>query len=120
MTSLVIAHHPNTREPFTYFSFTLNVVHLVVTIDFCQTFKSPLPSLQLQSLVLEIQFIDGTRRSIAHAARAAACVLQPACTNLQYLTLNLNDYDEVDVLMRTEAVKPPSSPWQVCPHPYCA
>ena len=82
---------------FRYFTFPRNIVHLVLLVD-CSDFRectNPIPPMQLESLVLHVDIAGGTwHRGMAIAAGCMARMLQPACTMLQLLTLNLRGYDD--------------------------
>ena len=103
--ALVIAWRPiSYYDTFAYFTFARNIVHLELTItghDDYDTFR--LQSLQLQSIVLQMQFDHGSRRYMPNAAGVLKRALRVACTNLQSLTLNLLDHDEVGPVFYTEA-----------------
>jgi len=107
---LVIGSRGGICDFFKYFAFARNTVHLVLTIndfdEYFHEFDYPLPSMQLESLVLHMQCSDGTFSScLSRAASAATQALRPACIKLQSLTLNLYEYDQVKTHIYAEAVK---------------
>jgi hypothetical protein len=78
-TQLVITSRPGASNMLTYFAFTCNIVHLILTSDDVSTrFNSSLPSLRLESLVLQMEF--------SRDPTALACPLCPvlsrACCGL--------------------------------------
>lgn len=87
-------------DTFTYFRFTRNVRHLELSFtsrDDSQTFGSPLPLMQLDSLVLRMKF-DGVTylHRMPFAASAVAKVLRQSCTTLRSLFIHLLAVDEIE------------------------
>lgn len=92
---------------FRYFTFARNIVHLVLLVS-CSDFQectNPIPPMQLESLVLHVDFAGGTGyRLMTIAAGCMARMLQPACTMLQFLTLNLRGYDDTSTNILITAI----------------
>jgi hypothetical protein len=108
VTKLDIDSPPGICDIFTYFAFARNIVHLVLGVtchDRWNAFSTPMPSMQLESLVLHMQFAGGTAyRLMTVTAMAVTSVLGPACTKLQSLSLNLYGYDDSDENTRIETL----------------
>jgi hypothetical protein len=109
VTKLVITSRPYTRDcVLKYFAFAHNIVHLelrVTCTDGTNVLDSSIPPMQLESLVLTMEFGGGTfYRCMAPAARAIKSALLRACSKLQSLTVILCGYDDSQKLIRIEAM----------------
>ncbi|KZP05332.1 hypothetical protein FIBSPDRAFT_967367 [Athelia psychrophila] len=96
-------------DTLAHFRFARSVRALELSLtsrDDCQTFRSPLPHVQLESLALRLEFDGGLYRNhMPRATAAAAKALRGACARLRSLAVHMLAVEDVDAAALAQTMK---------------
>lgn len=96
-------------DTLVHFRFARGVRELELSLtsrDDGQTFRSPLPHVQLKSLALRMEFDGGVYRNhMPRAAVAAARALRRSCINLQSIAIHLLAVEDVEAAALVQTMK---------------